>query len=127
THFEELVKRFAPALVAVTHIPTNSGLIQHAEEIGKICAEYDIWYLLDACQSVGQIVVDVQKIGCDFLSATGRKFLRGPRGTGFLYISDRAINEQLEPLFIDMRGADWVNADGYTIQMDAKRFEMWEF
>ncbi len=127
THFEELVKKHKPVLVALTHVPTNSGLIQNAEEVGKICGKYDTWYLLDACQSVGQIVVDVKKMGCDFLSATGRKFLRGPRGTGFLYISDKAINEKLEPLFIDMRGADWVKADEYEMQMDAKRFEMWEF
>jgi len=126
-HFEELVKKHRPVLVAVTHVPTNSGLVQKAEEVGEICSRYDSWYLLDACQSVGQMVVDVNEIRCDFLSATGRKFLRGPRGTGFLYISDEALNQKLEPLFIDMRGADWVNANEYKMQMDAKRFEMWEF
>ncbi|HXB43123.1 MAG TPA: aminotransferase class V-fold PLP-dependent enzyme, partial [Puia sp.] len=127
THLEELILGFLPVLVAVTHIPTNSGLVQQVEEIGKICKKYDVWYLLDACQSVGQREVDVEKIGCDFLSATGRKFLRGPRGTGFLYVADSIINEKLEPLFIDMRGADWIKADEYLIQMDAKRFELWEF
>jgi len=103
-HFEELIKKHKPVLVAVTHVPTNSGLVQNAEEIGKICNKYDTWYLLDACQSVGQMIVDVEKIGCDFLSATGRKFLRGPRGTGFLYISDEVLMSGLAPLFIDMRG-----------------------
>ena len=126
-HFEELTKKYKPALVSVTHIPTNSGLVQDVEAIGEICKRYDCWYLLDACQSVGQMEVDVEKIGCDFLSATGRKFLRGPRGTGFLYVSDGVLDAKLEPLFIDMRGADWQTADSYQVQMDAKRFEMWEF
>ena len=125
-NFEALVKTHNPKLIAITHIPTNSGLIQNAEKVGEICRKYNIWYLLDACQSVGQIVVDVQKIKCDFLSVTGRKFLRGPRGSGFLYISDRVINEKLEPLFIDLQGATWTSADSYEVQMNAKRFEEWE-
>ncbi|MCW3467191.1 aminotransferase class V-fold PLP-dependent enzyme [Chitinophaga nivalis] len=126
-HFEKLVQQHRPVLVSMTHIPTNSGLVQPAEAVGKICRQYNCWYLLDACQSVGQLVVDVQAIGCDFLATTGRKFLRGPRGTGFLYVSDRVLSEGLEPLFIDMRGADWTNVNEYTIQATARRFEMWEF
>ena len=124
--FDELVRRHRPQLVAVTHIPTNSGLIQPVEAIGEICRRHDVWYLVDACQSVGQMDVDVQKIGCDFLSATGRKFLRGPRGTGLLYVSDKALEAGLEPLFIDMRGADWTGFDEYTTQTSARRFELWE-
>ena len=126
-HFEELVKRYKPLLVSVTHIPTNSGLVQDAEAIGAICKKHDCWYLLDACQSVGQMPVDVKKIGCDFLSATGRKFLRGPRGSGFLFVSDEVLESTMEPLFIDMRGADWKTADEYLVQKEARRFEMWEF
>lgn len=125
-HFETLVRQQQTRLVAITHIPTNSGLIQPVEAIGQICKKYDTLYLLDACQSVGQIVVDVEKIGCDFLSATGRKFLRGPRGTGFLYVSDRVLEERLCPLFVDMKGADWITASTYRMQMDATRFETWE-
>ncbi|MEO8147853.1 MAG: aminotransferase class V-fold PLP-dependent enzyme [Bacteroidia bacterium] len=125
-NFEELIKLHQPLLVSLTHIPTNSGLVQNAEAVGKICKKYDILYLLDACQSIGQLVVDVKKIECDFLSATGRKFLRGPRGTGFLYVSDKALDMGLEPLFIDMRGADWINTNEYKIQSSAKRFELWE-
>jgi selenocysteine lyase/cysteine desulfurase len=124
--FERLMKKHQPQLVAITHIPTNSGLVQQAEAVGALCKKYDTWYLLDACQSVGQIPVDVTKIGCDFLSVTGRKFLRGPRGTGFLYISDKVIEKRLEPLGIDMRGANWTEFNAYEIQMNAKRFETWE-
>lgn len=125
--FEQLAKTHRPKLVAITHVPTNSGLVQDAETAGAICSQYGIWYLLDACQSIGQLEVDVQKIKCDFLSATGRKFLRGPRGTGFLYVSNRVIDEKLEPLFIDMRGAEWTSFDTYEVQMSATRFEEWEF
>lgn len=125
--FCHLLKKNQPKLVAITHIPTNSGIVQPVEKIGEICKDDDCFYLVDACQSVGQMQVDVSKIACDFLSATGRKFLRGPRGTGFLYISDRVIEEGLEPLCIDMRGADWVENDKYLAQKNAKRFEMWEF
>jgi selenocysteine lyase/cysteine desulfurase len=100
-----------PRLVALTHIPTNSGLVQAVEAIGRACRERDLLYLVDACQSVGQRVVDVGNISCDFFSATSRKFLRGPRGAGFLYVSDRALEAGMEPMFLDMRGARWIEAD----------------
>lgn len=116
-----------PKLVALTHIPTNSGLVQPVEIIGRACRERDLLYLVDACQSVGQRVVDVLEIDCDFLSATSRKFLRGPRGAGFLYVSDRMLGSTLEPLFLDMRGARWIEADHYEPASTAQRYENWEF
>lgn len=123
---ENLIKKYNPKLVAVTHIPTNSGLIQNVEGVGKICRQYDVLYLVDACQSVGQLVVDVEKIGCDFLTATGRKFVRGPRGTGFLYVSERVLEQNMAPVFLDMNGAQWTDFDDYTLLKTAKRFELWE-
>lgn len=124
--FEQKIKQFSPRLVSLTHIPTNSGLVQDAEAVGKLCRTYDIWYLLDACQSVGQMPVDVQKIGCDFLSATGRKFLRGPRGTGFLYASDKALEKGLEMLMPDMRGGEWTGINSYHTEKSARRFEFFD-
>ncbi len=126
---EDLEKKLkdSPRLVAITHVPTNSGLIQPIKEIGKLCQKYDTLYLIDACQSVGQLSLDVQDLQCDFLSVTSRKFLRGPRGAGFLYISDKVLDSGLEPLFIDMRGADWVEGDKYIARESAMRFEDWEF
>jgi selenocysteine lyase/cysteine desulfurase len=123
---EEIIHRRRPKLVAVTHVPTNSGLIQDVESIGHMCRARDIAYLVDACQSVGQMPIDVEAIGCDFLAATARKYLRGPRGVGFLYVSDRVLDAGLEPLFIDMWGADWIDADLYQPAPDARRFEWWE-
>jgi len=123
----QLIDDLNPKLVAVTHVPTNSGLIQPIEQVGKFCSEFGVLYLVDACQSVGQLNVDVQKIGCDFLSVTCRKFLRGPRGAGFLYVSDRILEENYEPLFIDMQGAKWQDKDLYIMQESAQRFEDWEF
>jgi selenocysteine lyase/cysteine desulfurase len=123
---EEIIHRRRPKLVAVTHAPTNSGLIQDVASIGTMCRARDILYLVDACQTVGQTPVDVGAIGCDFLAATARKYLRGPRGAGFLYVSDRVLDAGLEPLYIDMRGADWIADDLYQPAPDARRFEWWE-
>lgn len=124
---EETIHRRRPRLVAVTHVPTNSGLVQDVAAIGRMCRTRDIPYLVDGCQSVGQLPIDVEEIGCDFFSATSRKYLRGPRGAGFLYVSDRALDAGFEPLFPDMRSADWIDADLYQPAPDARRFESWEF
>jgi selenocysteine lyase/cysteine desulfurase len=123
----EKIKSLRPRLVAVTHVPTNSGLVQPVEAIGQFCREYDVLYLVDACQSVGQLLVDVQAIQCDFLTATCRKFLRGPRGMGFLYVSNKVLAANMAPLFIDLHGASWESADTYKLEPTAKRFEDWEF
>jgi selenocysteine lyase/cysteine desulfurase len=121
-----LIETHRPRLVSLTHIPTNSGVVQPVEEVGEICKELDIVYLLDACQSAGQWPVDVTKIHCDLLSVTMRKFLRGPRGAGFLYVSDKVLDREMEPLFIDMRGANWIGADQYVLHSRGRRFEDWE-
>lgn len=115
-----------PKLVSLTHVPTNTGLVQPVAAVGALCRERDILYLVDGCQSAGQMPIDAAAIGCDFFSGTFRKFLRGPRGAGFLFVSDRVLEEQLEPLFIDMRGAEWTEENSYTLRQDAKRFEDWE-
>ena len=112
-------------LIAISWIPTNGGLVNPAERVGKIAKKYNIPYLLDACQAAGQMSIDVEKIGCDFLAATGRKFLRGPRGTGFLYIKDKWLSI-IEPVMIDHFGAPWVSKNTYELRKDARRFETWE-
>lgn len=114
-------------LVHLSWIPTHSGIIQNAEAVGDVCEELGVPYLLDACQAVGQMPIDVSRLKCDYLSATGRKFLRGPRGTGFLYASDRALARGDHPLFVDMRGAKWVDDERYDIAPTAIRYEDWEF
>jgi len=122
-----LMRAHRPRIVVATHIPTNSGLVQPVAEIGAHCRELDLLYLVDGCQSVGQYALDIDRIGCDFLSTTCRKFLRGPRGTGFLYVSDRVLESSLEPMCVDMRGARWVGPDQYAPVPGAARFEDWEF
>jgi len=112
-------------LVSISHVPTQGGLVQPAEAVGKITNDAGVMYILDACQSVGQLPVDVKKIGCDFLSMTGRKYLRGPRGTGFLY-AKAATTAHIEPVFLDNHAARWSDDNAYTVMGDAKRFENWE-
>ncbi len=123
----ELEKMITPRvkLISLTWIPTNGGLTNPAAAVGAVARRHGIAYLLDACQAVGQMPVDVQALGCDMLSATGRKFLRGPRGTGFLYVR-RDFQAKLTPHTIDHHSAPWTSRDQYTLRDDAKRYETWE-
>ena len=123
----DIITRRTPRLVAVSWIPTNSGLVQDVEAVGEVCEAAGVSYIVDACQAVGQIPIDVNRLRCDYLSATARKFMRGPRGIGFMYASDRALRRGDHPLFVDMRGARWIAADTYEVTATARRYEDWEF
>ena len=112
-------------LVAVTHVPTSSGLVNDVAGIGALLAGSAALYLVDACQSVGQMPIDVGAIGCHLLSATGRKYLRAPRGTGFLY-ADRERLDELEPIAADLHSASWTGPMTYQLAPDATRLELWE-
>ena len=112
-------------LIALTHIASHRGDVQPAAAVGRIAREHGLYYLLDACQSSGQIRLDVRELGCDFLCASGRKYLRGPRGSGFLYLN-KSRTEELEPVFIDLHAAQWLDQGHYRLQADARRFETWE-
>ncbi|HEY2856385.1 MAG TPA: aminotransferase class V-fold PLP-dependent enzyme [Gemmatimonadaceae bacterium] len=123
----DTLRRQRARLVHVSWVPTNSGIVQDVAAVGTVCADAGVPFVLDACQAVGQIPIDVNQIHCDYLSVTARKFLRGPRGIGFLYASDAALARGDHPLFVDMRGARWADVDRYDLVDSAQRFEDWEF
>jgi cysteine desulfurase/selenocysteine lyase len=112
-------------LIALSHVPTSGGLVNPAAQVGVVAREARVPFLLDACQSVGQMPVDVYAIGCDFLATTGRKFLRAPRGTGILYVNQERIGG-LHPAVVEVGSAAWTATDRYTLKDDARRFETWE-
>ncbi len=112
-------------LIAVTHIPSSAGSMLPIEAIGRIAARHGVLYLVDACQTVGQYPIDVRAIGCDMLSATGRKYLRAPRGTGFLYVK-RTAQERVKPLVLDQHALQGLTPNGYALRQDAKRYEPYE-
>ncbi len=114
------------ALVSLAWVPTSGGLVNPAAAVGALTRSAGVPFLLDACQAVGHLDVDVEAIGCDAMSATGRKYLRGPRGTGFLYVRDDSI-ERLVPAQPDHHGADWTAIDGYEFADGARRYEYWEY
>jgi selenocysteine lyase/cysteine desulfurase len=122
-----LIRQGKCKLVAVSWVPTNSGLVQDVQSVSDVCEAEGVPLLIDACQAVGQMPVDVSKVKCDYLTATARKFLRGPRGLGFMYVSDRALARGDYPLYVDMRGAEWVTSSRFAVVDSAKRFEDWEF
>ena len=112
-------------LIGVSHVPTSGGLVQPAAEIGKIARACGALFLLDATQSAGQLPLDVQAIGCDMLTGTGRKFLRGPRGTGFLWVRTAAL-ERLDPFVAEIGSATWDGRRGFNWVPGARRFGTWE-
>ncbi|MNB63143.1 putative cysteine desulfurase [compost metagenome] len=122
---EELLDDERIALISLPVIATNGGPVQPIEQIGALARSAGVLFLLDACQGVGQMPIDVQKIGCHMLAATSRKYLRGPRGMGFLYV-EKSLCQNLEPAFLDLHAASLQNAETFTIRADARRFENWE-
>jgi len=112
-------------LIAATHIPSSAGGVLPVAEIGAIARKHGILYLVDACQSVGHVPVDVRQINCDMLCVTGRKYLRGPRGTGFLYIR-KQLQNKLNITSIDGSTAQWITATDFKLKDNAHRFELYE-
>lgn len=123
----ELEKMIGPKtkLIAITHIASSNGGMMPVNEIGRIARKHKILYLVDACQSVGHYPVDVRQMGCDVLSVTGRKYLRAPRGTGFLYVR-KGIQDKIRPIFMDQHSVEWIRFDDFKLRADARRYEMFE-
>jgi selenocysteine lyase/cysteine desulfurase len=132
------VDRWGPRIrvISITHVPTNNGLVNPVAEVGDVIRSARSQgqlsrrslYFVDACQSAGQIAIDVDAVGCDVLTTCSRKFLRGPRGLGILFVRSGSldIDNDAEPLLVDVRGAEWTSRNRYTVHSDGRRFETWE-
>jgi selenocysteine lyase/cysteine desulfurase len=112
-------------LIGLTWVPTSGGLVNPVHRVGRVARDADVLFLLDATQVAGQLPIDVTSVGCDMLTGTGRKFLRGPRGTGFLWVGQRAL-ERLEPFVAEIHSARWLGGDEFEWVDGARRFETWE-
>ena len=112
-------------LIAISHVPSSSGQINSVAEVGKIAKAAGVLYLLDACQAIGQLPVNVDAIGCDMFAGTSRKFLRGPRGVGFMYVSTKALGE-LDPVMMSNQSAMWTASNQMDVREDTRVFEAWE-
>ena len=122
---DAMVQERETALITLNHMPTNGGLVNPAVAVGEIASRHSVAYLLDACQTIGQIPIDVTEIQCDMLTGTSRKYLRGPRGVGFLFVKE-AFVERLDPVFVEVENAPIVLPDSFTLAGGAHRFETWE-
>ncbi len=118
---------YKPKLVSITHVPTNTGVVQDVKTIGRMTKDLDCIYIVDACQSIGQLEVNARELHCDYLSGTFRKFMRGPRGAGLLFVSDKQLELNAEPLYPDSSGATWISEDSYQALSSARRFEYFEY
>lgn len=123
-HLESLVDANTK-LISITHMPSSSGEIVDVAAVGRIARKHDILFQLDACQSAGHIPLNVNDLGCDIMTGTARKFLRGPRGIGFLYVNERA-RQKMEPIVLTNQSAAWVQSDKYDLRSDTRVFEAWE-
>lgn len=112
-------------LIAIPHVATNSGLVNPIATIGALARQAEVLYMIDASQTAGQIPLDVRTIYCDWLVTAGRKYLRGPRGTGLLYVRENILHRYIPPM-PDIRGIVWETKNQYTLRQDAHRFETWE-
>jgi cysteine desulfurase family protein len=77
-------------LVVMTHASNVCGTLQPAAEVGSLCRERDILFLLDAAQTAGLLPVDMEALQADLVAFTGHKSLLGPTGTGGLVVGPRA-------------------------------------
>ncbi len=115
-------------MVALSHAAAQGSIVYPVEEIGNLTKQYDALYIVDGCQAAGQMKCDVKSMKCDAYVGTGRKWLCGPRGTGFLYVKEPSSirTTQLDLSTADLELDNDLNVLGIKVRTDAKRFELWE-
>jgi selenocysteine lyase/cysteine desulfurase len=111
-------------LIALTWVPANGCTVYDAHGLGRLCARHGIAYVIDAAQALGHIPVDVQALQCDALTAPGRKWLCGPRGTGVVYLKPGFV-ERLQPQVVDHLSCP-ITANGPALRRDARVLEQSE-
>ncbi len=117
---DDFVKKFRKntRLVAVNHGSNVIGTVQPIKEIGRLCRERGIKFLIDSSQTAGKIPIDMEEMNIDVIAFTGHKSLMGPMGTGGLYVREGVEIRHTRAGGTGVRSAVRTHLDEYPYRLE---------